>query len=44
MPSLLPEIGEIIKRHWTGLGVMNAEPDPHLQAWLAEKRQQLHGP
>jgi hypothetical protein len=41
MPSLVAEIGEIIERHLTGLGMMSAEPDPHLQAWLDAKREQL---
>lgn len=41
MPSLVAEIGEVLERHLTDLGMLSLEPDPHQQTYLAAKREQL---
>jgi len=41
IPSLVAEIGEIIERHLAGLGMLSLELDPHQQAYLAGKREQV---
>ncbi len=38
MPSLVAEIGDVLERHLKHIGMIESEPDPHQQAYLAEKR------
>lgn len=38
MPSLVAEIGEVLEQHLKHIGMLDDEPDPHQQAYLAQLR------
>mgnify|MGYP001809754549 CR=1 FL=1 len=42
MPSVVAEIGHVLERHLISIGMIQVEVDPHMEAFLAEKREQLN--
>ncbi|MFY9179846.1 MAG: NrdJb [Venatoribacter sp.] len=43
MPSLVAEIGEVLKEHLTRIGMIKSEVDEHKQAYIEQKRAELAG-
>ncbi len=41
MPSLVAEIGEAIENHLKSIGMLQADDDPHQQAFIEAKKQEL---
>jgi len=40
MPSLVAEIGLVVEQHLKHIGRLKVEKDPHMEAFIAEKREQ----
>lgn len=41
IPSLVAELGDVVERHLKMMGLIEDEHDPHVEAYIKEKRQQV---